>query len=284
MHSVILKNTEIRKCQQGTNSVFHEIVIHLSTAMQSVIAIANQKGGVGKTTTAAALAVAVSRDGLPVHLIDMDPQADLTSTFGLHDPDGLLFEALSEQRELPSVRLTDRLTFTPSSIDLTRGESNFLAEHGREFLLQGSLQKTELPPSALVIIDCPPSLGVLAVNCLAVTEKLIVAVHPGGYEMKALFLLQQTVDQLKERINTKLEVAGVILTNCDMRKKITEAARREISQGYAILGLIRQDSQLEYATGQGNMLELYSSHALEEYAAAAEEIKETVWKRKVSKG
>lgn len=251
--------------------------------MQSVIAIANQKGGVGKTTSAAALAVTLSRAGQRVHLVDMDPQADLTSTFGFHDPDGLLFQALSEQAELPIVGLTDKLTLTPSSIDLTRGESNFLAEHGREFLLHCSLNKTKLPPDTLVIIDCPPSLGVLTINCLAVTNKLIVTVHPGGYEMKALFLLQQTIDQLKQRINPQLKVAGVVLTNCDMRKKITDVVQHEIGQVHPILGLVRQDSQLEYATGEGKILDLVNSHGMDEYACVAQEIKTIIWQKQTSK-
>jgi chromosome partitioning protein len=247
--------------------------------MRTVFAIANQKGGVGKTTTAAALGVTMSRAGQRVHLIDMDPQADLTSTFGLHDPKGVLYSALSEKRALPIVRLDENLTLTPSSIDLSRGESNFLAEHGREFLLQGSLQKTTLPDDTVVIIDCPPSLGVLAVNCLAAADKLIVTVHPGGYELKALFLLQQTVNELRERINTRLEIAGILITNADMRKKITEVAQREIERQYKILGLIRQDSQLEYATGQGRMLDLITSHALDEYARVAETVINVAWKK-----
>jgi chromosome partitioning protein len=244
----------------------------------SVIAIANQKGGVGKTTSAAALGVILSREGWPVHLIDMDPQADLTTSFGLRDEEGLLFNALTEQTALPIVRLTESLTITPSSIDMSRGESSFLAEHGREFLLQGALNKTKLRDNTTVIIDCPPSLGVLTVNCLAAAQKLIVTVHPGGLEMKALFFLQQTVGEIRERINSQLEVAGIILTNCDMRKRVTDEARREIRQRYDILGLVRQDSQLGYATGSGNMLNLIDSHGFNEYADVAKQLAKKIWK------
>jgi chromosome partitioning protein len=246
--------------------------------VKSVIAIANQKGGVGKTTSAAALGVIMSRAGWPVHLIDMDPQADLTTSFGLHDKDGLLYQSLSDQEGLPIVRLSDKLTLTPSSIDMSRGESSFLAAHGREFLLQGALNKTTLPQDATVIIDCPPSLGVLTVNCLAAAQKLIVTVHPGGLEMKALFFLQQTVDEIRERINKELEILGVILTNCDMRKRVTEEARREIRRRYDVLGLVRQDSRLSYATGSGSMLSLMDTHGFAEYGKVAELLTKKVWK------
>ena len=97
--------------------------------MRSIIAIANQKGGVGKTTTAGALGVNLARAGERVHLIDMDAQADLTTAFGFRDGDGLLYEALTEQKPLPIVQLSEMLTLSPSSIDLSRGESSFLAEH-----------------------------------------------------------------------------------------------------------------------------------------------------------
>lgn len=245
--------------------------------MRPIIAVANQKGGVGKTTSAAALGVIIARTGRHVHLIDMDPQADLTTAFGLYDGDGLLYQAISDQTALPVVRLSKTLTVTPSSIDLSRGESSFLAAHGREFLLQGAINKTRLPEEATIIIDCPPSLGVLTVNCLAAANQLIVTVHPGGLEVKALFFLQQTVNEIRERINPGLEVAGVILTNCDMRKKVTDEAREEIKRRYQILGLVRQDSQLAYATGGGTMLELMNTHAFNEYAAVADTLGEKLW-------
>jgi chromosome partitioning protein len=212
-----------------------------------------------------------------VHLIDSDPQADLTSAFGYHDPKGLLYQAMGEQKPLPIVELSDNLSLTPSSIDLTRGESNFLAEHGREFLLQGSLKKTELPEDTIVIIDCPPSLALLTVNCLAAADKLVVTVHPGGFEMKALVHLQQTVGQLKKRINRELELVGVLMTICDMRKTITEAVRREVKRQYELLGLVRQDTALEYATARGDVLNLHQSHAMGEYAKVAEVLEKTLW-------
>ncbi len=245
--------------------------------MKSIIAIANQTGGVGKTTSAAALGVILSRNGHKVHLIDCDPQADLTSAFGKHDPDGLLYRALGEQTSLPVIQLSETLSLTPSSIDLTRGEANFLAETGREFLLQGSLKKTDLPDDTIVIIDCPPSLALLTVNCLATADTLLVTVHPGGFEMKALVHLQQTVTQLQKRINRRLELAGVLLTICDMRKLITKDVIREMKLRYRLFGLVRQEARISYATSRGEILELTDSEAMGEYARIAKAIEKTLW-------
>lgn len=92
----------------------------------NTLVIANQKGGTAKTTTAAALAVLLSRTGQHVHVIDADPQASLTAAFGQSDSEGLLYQAMSQRGALPVVRLSDTLTLTPSSIDLARGESQFV--------------------------------------------------------------------------------------------------------------------------------------------------------------
>jgi chromosome partitioning protein len=95
----------------------------------NVIVISNQKGGTAKTTTAAA--VLLSREGFRVHLVDSDPQASLTTAFGLTDPKGLLYEAMCRRGPLPIVSHTDNLTITPSSINLSKGETQFIAEAGR---------------------------------------------------------------------------------------------------------------------------------------------------------
>ena len=105
----------------------------------------NQKGGVGKTTTTAALGVLLARQGRGVHLVDMDHQADLTSAFGQNDAEGLLYEALTKRGPLPVVPVGDHLTLTPSSIDLAGGETQFVAAVGREYLLKTCLAKSTLP-------------------------------------------------------------------------------------------------------------------------------------------
>jgi chromosome partitioning protein len=232
----------------------------------NVLTIANQKGGTAKTTTAAALAVLLSRTGQPVHVIDMDPQASLTAAFGQSDSEGLLYQAMSQRGALPIVRLSDALTLTPSSIDLAKGESQFVSETAREYLLKSCLDKTELGQGTLVIVDSPPSLGVLAVNCLAAARGLAVVVQPGGFELRALAHLEQAVAILRERVNPVLAIVGAIMTNCQTRRSINEQVREEVKRLYTDLGQVRSDSKMLYATTEGSILQLKGSNAMDDYA------------------
>lgn len=242
----------------------------------SIVAIANQKGGVGKTTTAAVLALLLSRGGHRVHVIDMDPQASLTSAFGRRDEEGVLYRAMTERTALPIFPLQDNLTFTPSTIDLARGESQFMAEPGREFILKTCLAEANLGKDVTVILDCPPSLGVLALNSLTAADKLLVAVQPGGFELRALAHLQETVAVLRERINNRLEMIGAVLTNCHTRRLITEQVRVEVARRYRLFGQVRTDAQLLYATTEGRLLELNNSPALDDYAQVATKLREVL--------
>lgn len=247
-----------------------------------IIAIANQKGGVGKTTSAAALAVSLSRKGQRVLIVDVDPQANLTSSFGFRDEEGQLYRAMKNETELPIVQIDEQLWLTPSSAQLARGEAEFLAEPaGSQFLLQTALANTELPDETVIILDCPPSLGVLAVNCLVAAQFLVVTVTPGKYELDGLKRLQTTVDRLKERINPDLEMSGVVMTNCDSRKKITGMVQEKLSSVYEILGTVHGDAQLQYACGDGTLLYLQASRsrALREYGDVANKLTEKIWNK-----
>ena len=231
-----------------------------------ILAVANQKGGVGKTTTAASLAAVLSQQGRGVHLIDMDPQASLTSTFGKEDADGLLYHAMANRGPLPVVEIADRLTLTPSSIDLASGEMRFVAQAGREYLLRTCLQKTALPADTTVIIDSPPSLGVLSTNALAAATSILIVLQPGGYEMRALARFIEVVEELKELgVNPTLAVAGVVLTNCHYRRRINDQVEEEVSQIFPVLGRIRAEADLMYATTDGTILGLKKSNALDDY-------------------
>ncbi len=231
----------------------------------NVLAIANQKGGTAKTTTAAALAVLLARAGIRIHLVDMDPQASLTTAFGQSDPAGALYTAMRSRGPLPVVEISENLTFTPSSIDLSRGETQFITETGREYILQNCLQQTRLPEKTTVILDCPPSLGVLSINCLTAANYLCVVVQPGGFELRTLVHLDETVSILRQRTNPHLTVAGAVITNCHLRRAITEAVQAEVARHYKVLGQVRADARLLYATTSGKVYHLNRSKALEDY-------------------
>ncbi len=254
------------------------------SGIMNVIAIANQKGGTGKTTTAAALGVLLSRSGIPTHLIDMDPQASLSTAFGMVDATGRLYEALQSRAPLPLLQVAKNLTITPSSIDLSRGETQFISEPGREFLLRDCLEATVLTPDATILIDCPPSLGILSLACLTAATGLCVVVQPGGFELKTLVHLQETVTVLRHRINPRLLVLGAVLTNCHPRRAITEQVHEEVSRTYRVLGQVRADARILYATTAGKVYHLTRSKALDDYRDVVENFKKVLpWLRSESK-
>jgi chromosome partitioning protein len=145
---------------------------------------------------------------------------------------------------LPIVRLSGKLTITPSTIDLSRGEPHFIAEAGREYILRDCLKKTPLGGDTTVILDCPPSLGVLSIGCLTASKYTCVVVQPGGFELRTLIHLDETVRMLQERVNPGLSVIGAVLTNCHHRRLITKEVCREVSKYWPVLGKVRADARL----------------------------------------
>jgi len=195
-----------------------------------ILAIGNQKGGTAKTTTTAALGVLLSRRGYHVHLVDMDPQCSLSQAFGRNDWSNGLYESLRKREGLPVEAVTDNLSLTPSNLSLSHAESELLTEIGREHFLKASLDKTDLPDDTIVLLDCPPSLGILAVNGLCAADGLIVVVQPGGFELHAFVHLDMTVRTIRKHANRNLTILGTVLTNCHRRSSpghfIRDAERR----------------------------------------------------------
>jgi chromosome partitioning protein len=237
-----------------------------------VIAIANQKGGTAKTTTTAVLGVLLSRKGHRVHLLDMDPQASLSRTFLRTDGSDRLFQSLKNRAGLPIDQLDGRLSLTPSTVELSRAETDLLAEPGREYFLRLALERTELPDDAIVLIDCPPSLGVLALNCLVAAGGLVVTVQPGGFELHALVHLHMTVAAVQQRVNPELTVFGTIITNSHPRRSITGRVREELARVHNVLGSVRTDARLLYATTAGTLLNLRRSNALDDYGQVVDKL------------
>jgi chromosome partitioning protein len=241
-----------------------------------IIAIANQKGGTAKTTTTAALGVLLSRSGYRTHLVDMDPQSSLSQAFGQVDTTDGLYLSMKDRAELPVHEIDGRLTLTPSSLQLSRIETELLSEIGREHFLRTSLEKTDLPADAIVLLDCPPSLGILSVNCLCTAGGLIVVVQPGGFELHAFAHLDMTVHAIRKQANPDLTLLGTIMTNCHKRRLITGQVREQLSQVNHVLGVIRSDARILYATTAGTMHRLKRSNAMEDYAEVVERLEESI--------
>ena len=241
-----------------------------------IITTANQKGGTAKTTTTAAMGVLLSRRGLRVHMVDADPQASLSQAFGVTDHEDRFGCALQNAAELPVRMLSDNLSLTPGSIGLSTCENQLMTVPGREYFLTTSLEKTSLPSNTVVLIDSPPSLGILALNCLAAAGGLIVVVQPGGFEIHALAHLEMTVRLIQQQVNPDLAVLGTVLTNCHRRRKITRQVSEEISHLHSVIGSIRADARLLYATTSGRMLNLKRSNALDDYATIIDRLEAIV--------
>jgi chromosome partitioning protein len=178
------------------------------------IAVINQKGGVGKTTTTANLGAALANNGLRVLLIDLDPQGHLTLYFGAEVADGQpsVYDVLTSSTPIREVLLPvrDRITLVPADIDLAGAEAELISVTGREVLLREALDPIEHEHD-IMLIDCPPSLGVLTVNALVAATEVLIPLQAHFFALQGLGKLFDTVTLVRQRINPKLHVGGIVL-------------------------------------------------------------------------
>jgi len=207
--------------------------------MAKVIAVANQKGGVAKTTTVQSLGSALAEQGQRVLLVDLDPQACLTFSLGL-DPDELgasLHDVLVRRtsvadvrRDVPSVA---GLSVIPATIDLAGAEVHLLSRTGREHVLARALQPV-LDEYDIVLIDCPPSLGVLTINGLTAAEVVLVPLQCEALSHRGVGQLLETIEDVRQFANDTLSVLGVIATMYDGRTTHARKVLGEVEQRYGL--------------------------------------------------
>jgi len=192
--------------------------------MAIVISIANHKGGVGKTTSVATLGTALALEGKRVLLIDLDAQQNLSYTLTQNDePELSIYDALVKDQELPIVNIRENLDLVPASLELARAEIDLATKIAREGLLK-SLIEPHQNNYDYVIIDCPPSLGIVTTNALVASDQLFIPLTAEALPLKGLAMLDEVVGEIQRRVNPNLRLGGVFFTRYNNRKLNKEVA------------------------------------------------------------
>ena len=247
--------------------------------MARIIAIVNQKGGVGKTTTTINLGGALQQKGYKVLLIDLDGQANLTESMGLSaELPQTIYGAMKGEYTLPVFELENGLSVVPSCLDLSATESELINEPGRELILKGLIAKLlETRKFDYILIDCPPSLGLLTLNALTSADFLIIPVQAQFLAMRGMAKITNVVGIVKERLNPNLNIGGIVITQFDKRKTLNKSVAELISESFCdkvFKTVIRDNVSLAEAPIKGMNIFEYNknSNGAKDYMELAKEV------------
>ncbi len=233
------------------------------------VAIVNQKGGVGKTTSAINLSTAIALTGIKTLLVDLDPQANVTSGFGVEKGgiDTSVYSVLMNGKSLSEVITTTEvhhLYLAPSGIDLVGCEIEMAGLEGRESRLKNALDPLS-PLFRFAFFDCPPSLGLITLNALTAADSVLIPIQCEYYALEGLSQLVKTIEYVRERYNPNLEIEGILFTMYDGRSNLTRQVREEVEKHFAnktYRTWIPRNIRLAEAPGFGKPGVIYDSQSV----------------------
>ncbi|KAF1699690.1 ParA family protein [Pseudoxanthomonas suwonensis] len=233
--------------------------------MARIIAIANQKGGVGKTTTAVNLAAALARAPRRVLLVDLDAQGNATMGSGVdkRELEASSCDVLLGERDARStvVRTAEDFDLLPGNIDLTAAEIQLMEVEGREQRLKAALEPLR-GDYDFIIIDCPPALSLLTLNALTAADSVIVPMQCEYYALEGLSALMETIEALRQRLNPALEIEGVLRTMFDVRNNLANAVSAELIEHFGdrvFRTIVPRNVRLAEAPSHGQSIVGYDS-------------------------
>ncbi|HKK50974.1 MAG TPA: AAA family ATPase, partial [Myxococcota bacterium] len=231
-----------------------------------VLAVVNQKGGVGKTTTAVNLSACLAAAERQTLLIDLDPQANASSAYGISRAETQIYDALIDDVPLTECAVAtelETLHVVPSGRDLVGAEIELVSKEGRERCLARSIE-TLGDAYDLVLIDCPPSLGLLTLNALTASDAVLIPLQCEYYALEGLASLTETIDLVRAQINPRLTIQGIILTMVDQRNNLARQVEAEVRGHFGekvYRTRIPRNVRLSEAPSHGQPILLYDIHS-----------------------